>query len=46
MNIRDKLGLRELVGVKYKNGICPGLCLKHFFESDWYFCNITMSGWF
>ena len=28
--------------VKYKDGICAELCLSLWFESDWYFCNITM----
>ena len=37
---------KKEAGVKYKNDICVGLCLKLLFESDWYFCNITLSGWF
>ena len=28
--------------VKYQDGICAKLCLSLWFESDWYFCNITM----
>ena len=32
--------------VKYKDGICSELCLKLWFDSDWYLCNITESGWF
>ena len=34
------------LGVKYKDDICTELCLKIWFESDWYFCNITKPGWF
>ena len=30
--------------VKYKDGLCVKLCLKLWFESDWYFCNITVLG--
>ena len=45
MNKRNT-GSKESVGVKYKNGICAELCLKLWFESDWYFWNITDSGWF
>ena len=40
------LGLKESVEVKYKDDICTELCLKPWFESDWYFCNNTDSGWF
>ena len=40
MNIRN-LGPKESVGVKLKEGICTALCLKPWFESNWYFCNIT-----
>ena len=29
------------VGLKFKDGICVKLCLKLWFESDWYFCKIT-----
>ena len=36
----------ESVGVKFKEGICVKLSLKLWFESDWYFCNITESEWF
>ena len=32
--------------VKYKDDIRADLCLKVWFESDWYFCNITESGLF
>ena len=45
MNIRN-LGSKESLGVKIKGGIYVELCLKHWFESDWYFCNITESGRF
>ena len=45
MNIRN-VGSKENVGVKLKEGICAELCLKLWFESDWYFCNITKSEWF
>ena len=31
------LGLKERVGVKFKEGICAELCLKLWFESGWYF---------
>ena len=34
------------VEVKFKAGISAKLCLKLWFESDWYFSNITRSGWF
>ena len=45
MNIRN-LGSKESVGVKFKEGIYTELCLKLWFESNWYFCKITESGWF
>ena len=32
--------------VKYKDDISVELCLKLWFESDWYFYNINESGWF
>ena len=32
--------------VKFKVGIPAELCLKVWFKSNWYFCNITKSGWF
>ena len=35
------LGSKESIGVKFKEVICTKLCLK-----PWYFCNITISGWF
>ena len=37
---------KESLEVKYKDSICAELCLKLWFESDWYFCNITESGCF
>ena len=38
------LGSKRQVGVKYTT---YGLYfLKLWFESDWYFCNITELGWF
>ena len=37
---------RKRVGVRFKDGICAELCLKLWFESNWYFCNITESEWF
>ena len=45
MNIQN-LGSKESLGVKFKDGICAKLCLKLWFESDWYFYNITESGQF
>ena len=45
MNIRT-LGSKGSVGIKYKDDISTKLCVKLWFESDWYFCNITESGWF
>ena len=45
MNIRN-LGSKESLVVIFKDGICTKLCVKLWFESDWYFCNITESGWF
>ena len=45
MNIQN-LGSKENVGVKFKECICAELCLKLWFESDLYFCNITKSEWF
>ena len=37
------LGSKWQIGVKYKDEICAELYLKLWFESDWYFCNITES---
>ena len=39
-------GSKESEGVKFKKSICVELCLKLWFESDWYFCKITESEWF
>ena len=36
----------QLQSVKYKDGRCEELFSKLWFESGWYFCNITESGWF
>ena len=44
MNMQN-LDPKESVGVKLKEGICTALCLKPWFESNWYFCNITKSGY-
>ena len=33
LNLRSK----ESAGVKFKDGICVELCLKLWYESDWYF---------
>ena len=35
------LGSTESIGIKFKEGICAELCLKLWFEGDYYFCNIT-----
>ena len=32
--------------INIRNSICPELCLKLWFENDWYFCNIIESGWY
>ena len=44
--IKVTVGSKESVGLKFKKSICTELCLKFWFESDWYFSNITKSGWF
>ena len=36
----------EVPKAKFKDSICAESCLKLWFESDWYFCKITESGWF
>ena len=41
-----KFKLKLKLRVKFKDGTCVELCLKLWFEIDWYFCNITESGWF
>ena len=43
---KPTIGSKESAGVKLKEGICVKLRLKLWFESDWYFCNITTSGLF
>ena len=45
VNIQN-LGSKESLGVKFKDRIYTEFCLKLWFESDWYFYNITESGWF
>ena len=45
MNIQNQ-GSQESIGVKYIDNIYAKFCLKLWFESDWYFCNITESRWF
>ena len=44
MNIWNLVS-KENLGVQFKDGICVEFCLKAWFESDWYFCNITESEW-
>ena len=39
MNIRN-LGSKESVGVKFKEGIYTELCLKLWFESNWFFVKL------
>ena len=39
-------GSKESLAVKFKKRIYAKLCLKVWFKSGWYFCNITKSGWF
>ena len=36
---------RKLTEFRFKEGICTELCLKLWFQRDWYFCNIAESGW-
>ena len=45
MNIWN-LGSKQSVGVKSKEGICSKSYLKLWFESNWYFSEITESWWF
>ena len=40
MNIQN-LGSQESVGIKYVDDIYAEFCLKLWFESDCYLCNIT-----
>ena len=42
---RQNLGSKESLGVKFKDGIWAEMCLKLWFENDWYFCHIIESGW-
>ena len=42
----DWKGSKVNLRVKYKEGWCVKLRLKPWFESGWYFCNITKLGWF
>ena len=44
-NVRN-LGAKGSRGVKYNDNNCAELCLELWFESEWYFCNITESGRF
>ena len=39
-------GLKESLGVEFEHDKYAELCLKFWSENDWYFCNITESGWF
>ena len=39
----QNLDLKDRLGVKFKDSICDELCLKLWFESDWYFFNIIES---
>ena len=43
MNIQNQ---KESLGVKFKENMSTKLSLKLWFESNWYFFNITESGWF
>ena len=45
INIQNR-GSKESLGVKFKGDTFAELCLKLWFESDWYFCNITKTGSF
>ena len=42
MNVQN-LGSKESLQVKFNDGIWAELCLKLWFESNWYFCNIAES---
>ena len=37
------MGSKESLWVKFKEGTRAKLCLKLWFESDYYFCNIIYS---
>ena len=43
---KQNQGSKESLAVKFKKRIYAKLCLKVWFKSGWYFCNITKSGWF
>ena len=45
MNMQN-LDSKVNVGVKFKDDICAKLCIRLWFESDWYIGNITQSRWF
>ena len=36
------VGSKESVAVKFKEDICTELCLKLWFESDWFFCKDSL----
>ena len=38
-----KSSYKRKLMVKFKDSICTKLCLKLWFESEWYFCNISES---
>ena len=38
-----RLKERKIGIIKFKIGICAELCLKLWFDSGWYFCNVTDS---
>ena len=40
----QNLGSEEELTVEFNNGVCAELCLKLWFERDWYFCNNTEPG--
>ena len=40
------VGSKESAETKFKEGTCPELCLKLWYETGWYFGNIAKSGWF
>ena len=41
MNMQN-LGVKESLGVEFKDGICAELCLKLWFQSNWYFCILLL----
>ena len=46
MMIIRNLSSKESMGIKFKDGIWNKLCLKLWFKSDCFFCNMTESGLF